>query len=81
MSDRSFRASKAFVTFVVSLSIFTDILLQNLVLPVLPYALHTRVGLEDEKEIQKWTSILASAFGGALMVGSCMQSDCHFGIL
>ena len=82
MLSRSFRASKAFTTFVVSVAIFTDILLQNLVVPVLPYALHTRVGLEDGPGIQKWTSILSSAFGGAFMVGSCTKhslcqcSDC-----
>lgn len=71
MFRRSFRASKTFTTLVVCVAIFTDILLQNLVVPVLPYALQSRIGLEDEAEIQKWTSLLLSAFGCALMVGSC----------
>jgi len=71
MLARSFRASKAFTTFVVSFAIFTDILLQNLVVPVLPYALHTRIGLQDEDDIQWWTSVLLSAFGVSLMLGSC----------
>ncbi|KAG7002151.1 MFS domain-containing protein [Physcia stellaris] len=71
MSYRSFRASKAFTTLVVSIAFFTDILLQNLVVPVLPYALHSRIGLNDTDDIQRWTSILSSAFGAALMVGSC----------
>ncbi|KAL8832003.1 MAG: hypothetical protein Q9191_000532 [Dirinaria sp. TL-2023a] len=72
MLTRSLRTSKAFTTFVVSVAIFTDILLQNLVVPVLPYALHSRIGLQKESEIQKWTSILSSAFGGAFMVGSLL---------
>ncbi|KAL8654501.1 MAG: hypothetical protein Q9226_003409 [Calogaya cf. arnoldii] len=69
MFARSFRASKTFTTLVVSFAIFTDILIQNLVVPVLPYALHTRVGLDDEDDIQRWTSILLAAFGAVLMIG------------
>ena len=72
MFARSFRSSKTFTTFVVSVAIFTDILLQNLVVPVLPYALHTRVGLEDGAAVQRWTSVLLAAYGAALMFGSCM---------
>lgn len=72
MFARSFRASKTFTTFVVSFAIFTDILLQNLIVPVLPYALHTRVKLEDEADIQRWTSILLGAFSAALIIGNCM---------
>lgn len=71
MLSRSFRASKTFTTFVISFAIFTDILLQNLVVPVLPYALRTRIGLEDETDVQKWTSILLAAFGASLMMGCC----------
>ena len=71
MLSRSFRASKTFTTFVISFAIFTDILLQNLVVPVLPYALRTRIGLEDEADVQKWTSILLAAFGASLMMGCC----------
>lgn len=71
MLTRSFRASKTFTTFVISFAIFTDILLQNLVVPVLPYALRTRIGLEDEADVQKWTSILLAAFGASLMMGCC----------
>ena len=74
MFSHSFRSSRTFTTFVVAFAIFTDILLQNIVIPVLPYALHVRCGLDDEAEIQKWTSILSSAFGGSLMFGSCKAS-------
>lgn len=71
MFARSFRSSKTFTTFVVSVAIFTDVLLQNLVAPVLPYALHTQIGLQVEADIQTWTSILLSAYGAAFMLGSC----------
>ena len=57
---------------VVSIAIFTDILLQNLIVPVLPFALRTRVGLRDEAEVQRWTAILLAASWGALTVGSGM---------
>ncbi|KAL8954924.1 MAG: hypothetical protein Q9193_007010, partial [Seirophora villosa] len=68
----SFRSSKTFTTFVVSVAIFTDVLLQNLVAPVLPYALHTQIGLQVEADIQRWTSILLSAYGAAFMLGSLL---------
>lgn len=71
MLFHAFRASKGFVTLVVSVAVFTDTLLQNLLVPVLPYALHSRIGLQDGADIQHWTSILSAAFGGAFMVGSC----------
>lgn len=72
MLYRFFRASKGFTTFVVAFAIFTDVLLQNLLVPVLPYALHSVTGLEEGSEIQKWVSILSSVFGGAFTVGACM---------
>ena len=72
MLARSFRASKTFTTLVVSFAIFTDVLLQNLVVPVLPYALRMRVGVQDEDAIQSWTSILLAAFGVSMMLGNCM---------
>ncbi len=72
MVAQSFRASKTFTTFVVCVSIFTDILLQNLIVPVLPYALSERVGLSREDDVQRWNSILLGSYGGSLMVGSCM---------
>lgn len=75
MVAQSFRASKTFTTFVVCVSIFTDILLQNLIVPVLPYALSERVGLSQEDDVQRWNSILLASFGGSLMVGSCMLTS------
>ena len=71
MRLNSLRSSATFATCVVCIAIFADILLQNIVVPVLPYALHTRVGLDDQADIQRWTSILLAAFGTAFMLGSC----------
>ena len=70
MLAQDIRKSKTFTTLVVCVSIFTDILLQNLIVPVLPYALSERVGLSTEDDVQKWNSILLASFGASLMVGS-----------
>ena len=70
MAPAKFRSSKAFVTFVVAVASFTDTLLLNLIVPILPYALSERVGLSS-KQVQQWNSILLSSYGGALMFGSC----------
>ena len=81
MRLHALRASKGFTVFVVCVAVFSDILLQNLVVPVLPYALEERVGLTDEAEVQRWNSILLAAFGGALMMGSReyeLDSSVHF---
>ena len=75
MIAREFRASKTFITLVISMSIFTDILLQNLIVPVLPYALRERVGLSAENEVQKWNSILLGAYSASLMAGSCRSNS------
>ena len=70
MPFRALRASKAFTVFVVCVGVFSDVLLQNLVVPVLPYALKERVGLTDEADVQWWNSLLLAAFGAAFMLGS-----------
>ena len=67
----SIRASRTFTIFVVCVAVFADVLLQNLVVPVLPYALGERVGLTNEAEIQRWNSVLIAAFGAAWTSGSC----------
>ena len=53
----AFRSSKAFVTFVVGVAIFTDMLLGSIIVPILPYILTQRIGLCEE-DVQKWNSIL-----------------------
>ncbi|KAM0798060.1 major facilitator superfamily domain-containing protein [Usnea florida] len=66
----SIRASRTFTIFVVCVAVFADVLLQNLVVPVLPYALRERVGLTNEADLQRWNSVLIAAFGAAWTSGS-----------
>lgn len=73
MLAQELRSSKAFAIFVVGLAIFTDTLLLNLILPMLPYALHSRIGL-PESDVQRWNSILLASYGGALIPG-CRKSN------
>ena len=69
MLAQSFRSSKTFTIFVVCTAIFTDTLLLNIVIPILPFVLTDRVGL-SEADAQKWNSILLASFGGAMILGS-----------
>ncbi|KAL4813258.1 major facilitator superfamily domain-containing protein [Aspergillus spinulosporus] len=63
------RSSKAFVTWVVAIAVFTDVFIYGMIIPILPDVLKTRVSIPED-ELQKWISILLAAFGGALFVGS-----------
>ena len=65
----SFRASKTFAVLMVCIAIFTDMMLANLVAPVLPFALSDLIGLE-ESEVQRWNAILLALYGAALTLGS-----------
>ncbi|KAI9668832.1 MAG: hypothetical protein M1831_000901 [Alyxoria varia] len=64
-----FRASKSFLQLVVCVAVFTDVLVYSLVVPVLPYALSERIGLEGQ-EVQTWNSILLAIYGASIAVGS-----------
>ena len=66
------RSSDGFITFVVGMAVFTDMLLYGLIVPMLPYALSDRVGIAQD-DVQRWNSILLGSFGAALMLGSCMS--------
>ena len=74
MLAHSLRASKTFTIFVVCIAIFTDTLLLNIVVPILPYVLSKRVGLSKE-DVQQWNSILLASYGAALMLGSCTSTS------
>jgi MFS family permease len=63
------RSSNAFIITTISIAIFTDIFLYSLVVPVLPFALTGRAGVNEE-DLQRWTSIFLSTYGAALAVGS-----------
>ena len=65
----SIRSSNTFIITTISMAIFTDIFLYSLVVPVLPFALTARAGV-DEADVQRWTSIFLSVYGAALAIGS-----------
>ena len=65
----SWRSSTTFILLTVCLAVFTDILLYALIVPVLPYALTTQVGI-PEHEVQRWNAILLACYSCALFIGS-----------
>jgi MFS family permease len=63
------RSSKIFIISTVSLAVFTDIFLYGLIVPVIPFALSTRVGVSSA-DVQRYVSILLAVYGGALLIAS-----------
>ncbi|KAK4626458.1 hypothetical protein CLAFUW4_04323 [Fulvia fulva] len=63
------RSSKTFIIIVVASAIFTDIFAYGIVVPVFPFALTERAGI-DQSDIQSWTSIFLAVYGAALLVAS-----------
>ncbi|KAI0406018.1 MFS transporter-like protein [Xylaria palmicola] len=65
----SFRSSTLLIAITVNLAIFTDIFFYGLTVPVLPFALSSRVGIPED-QVQHWVSILLAVYSAALFVGS-----------
>ncbi|CEJ93864.1 hypothetical protein VHEMI09430 [[Torrubiella] hemipterigena] len=63
------RSSPRLIIFTVAFAIFSDIFLYAVVVPVLPFALTSRVGIE-EKDVQTWVSVSLAVFGGALLIAA-----------
>ncbi|KAF4550694.1 MFS-type transporter-like protein 33 [Elsinoe fawcettii] len=64
-----FRSSKIFIISSVAAAVFTDLFLYGVIVPVIPFALSSRAGIE-EGQVQRWTSVLLAVYGAALLVGS-----------
>lgn len=64
-----FRSSKAFIVATVTAATFVDIFLYGIVVPVLPFALTSRAGI-DPGEVQTWISVLLAVYGAALLAAS-----------
>ncbi|PNS18284.1 Quinidine resistance protein 1 [Sphaceloma murrayae] len=64
-----FRCSKVFIIASVAAAVFTDLFLYGVIVPVIPFTLTSRVGIE-EGSVQRWTSILLAVYGAALLVAS-----------
>ncbi|KAI9888535.1 MAG: hypothetical protein M1814_006835 [Vezdaea aestivalis] len=63
------RSSKSFIVGVVCIGIFTDIFLYGLIVPVVPFAITSRAGVEPS-QVQRWVSILLAVYGAGLLVAS-----------
>ncbi|KAH8687681.1 MFS transporter-like protein [Tricladium varicosporioides] len=63
------RSSKFFILFTICVAVFTDIFLYGIIVPVIPFALSSRAGVQ-ELDIQKYVSTLLAVYGAALLVGS-----------
>ena len=51
------------------MAVFTDIFLYGIIVPVIPFALTNRVGVE-QKDVQHWVSILLAVYGASLLATS-----------
>ena len=63
------RSSYTFILITICIAIFTDIFLYAVIVPVIPFALRTRVGVAEE-DVQHWVSVLLAVYGAALLAGS-----------
>lgn len=69
------RSAQWFIVLAVCVAVFTDVFLYAVIVPVLPFAIESRVGLPHD-EVQHWVSVLLAVYGAALLVSSPI-----FGIL
>ncbi|KUI74378.1 putative MFS-type transporter C18.02 [Cytospora mali] len=65
----AFRSSSSFILATVCIAIFTDILLYGIIVPVIPFALTSRVAVSEES-VQTWNAILLACYTIALSIGS-----------
>ncbi|KAL8688753.1 MAG: hypothetical protein Q9218_005417, partial [Villophora microphyllina] len=63
------RSSKWFILTTICVAVFTDIFLYGIIVPVIPFALTTRVGIKD-LDVQHWVSVLLAVYGAALLASS-----------
>ncbi|ETI24772.1 hypothetical protein G647_04142 [Cladophialophora carrionii CBS 160.54] len=61
-----FRSSKIFIVFAVCWSVFTDVFLYGVVVPVIPFALQDRVHI-SHGDTQHWVSVLLSVYAAGLL--------------
>ncbi|KAK1958536.1 MFS general substrate transporter [Colletotrichum sublineola] len=65
----TYRSSVVFIIITVAFAVFTDAFLYGVIVPVIPFALESRVGIVEGK-VQFWVSILLAVYGAALVVSS-----------
>ncbi|WPH04986.1 Hypothetical protein R9X50_00788400 [Acrodontium crateriforme] len=64
-----FRSSKTFIIVTVSTAVFTDVFIYEIIVPVLPFALTRRSGVNPDS-IQTWISIFLAVYGAATLIAS-----------
>jgi MFS family permease len=69
---RSQRSSRWFTICVVSYSVFVDIFLYGVIVPVIPFAIQQRIGVPT-RHVQYWVSTMLSVYGAALLIGSVIM--------
>jgi MFS family permease len=75
-----FRSSPAFITFVISYAVFADQFLYSSIIPVLPFALHERIGLPED-ESQHWVAIMFAVYGIACAATSSESTRARLSIV
>ena len=63
------RSSTTFIQLTVSAAIFTDVFLYGVIIPVIPFALRSRVHIA-EGSVQHWVSVLLAVYSGGLLIMS-----------
>ncbi|KAJ6780749.1 hypothetical protein PWT90_04624 [Aphanocladium album] len=63
------RSSSALITVTVSFAVFTDVFLYAVVVPVIPFTLRSRIGVEEHR-IQYWVSVSLAVFAVALFLSA-----------
>ncbi|KIV92149.1 hypothetical protein PV10_06610 [Exophiala mesophila] len=61
------RSSEAFLLITICWSVFTDVFLYGVVVPVIPFALQDRVHISHD-ELQHWVSVLLAVYAAALLL-------------
>ncbi|KUJ18070.1 MFS transporter-like protein [Mollisia scopiformis] len=61
------RSSKLFILSTICIAVFTDIFLYGAIVPVIPFAIQSRAGVE-QSSVQSYVSILLACYGAALLV-------------
>lgn len=61
-----FRSSEVFITSTVSLAVFTDMFLYGVIVPVIPFAIQERSGVQEGR-VQYWVSVLIAVYAAALL--------------
>lgn len=65
----AFRSSRGFIAATVCLAIFTDIFLYGIIVPVLPFAMTSRIGIPNDS-LQQWNAIFLACYTIAVCIGS-----------